>query len=483
MNESTPSPAGTPGVGSAQPPAVPAVEGAADENRPLESQWLQWRAYLAAREGVDADDVAELEDHLTAQIEDLTAQGLAADEAFLVAVKRLGSHSVLAADFARENAEAFWKQLVVADGSEKTRSDPAGFRPMIGFAVAAGLVVIAAFRVGNHVPEIPLPAMAAGALLGLFAVLSGYFVWLRRPRAWAGAAVAFTLALLLVAATIGYPYLAPGPATTQLLALIHLPVALLLLGGVSYLGDRWRTLTRWMDYLRFVGEWVIYLALIALGAQVLLGLAAGLFVLIGLDPSSVLGEWALPAGLGGTLVVSAWLVEAKKSIVENLAPVLTMVFTPLFVLLLVALFAAMLSVGDLTKADRGLLILVDLLLVVVWGLVLFATSARAEAARPRPFDWLQLGLLVSALAVDLLVLVAMAGRIGEFGASPNKVAALGENLVIAVNLVGALWLQARFLGGQIAVDALRTWQCRYLPVIGVWATVVVVVFPPIFGFR
>ncbi|MFV0406622.1 MAG: permease prefix domain 1-containing protein [Propioniciclava sp.] len=450
----------------------------------------QWRGYLASRPGVGADDVAELEDHLTSQVDDLCRRGLAPDEAFLVAVKRLGSQSALAADFAREHASSFWKQLVL-DGSDPAQL-PAGrlaFGSMLGFAAAAGLFLVGVGQVVQRLGERASVTVLMVGLLGLFAILAGYFVWQRRPTAVGGVAGAMGCAAVLVLASVTYPFGVAGregeilgSASTQLVALIHVPIALLVLLGVAYLGDEWRLVRRWMDYLRFVGEWVIYLALIALGALVLLGLTVGLFLLIDLDPTLVVMEVVFPAGLGGALVVAAWLVEAKKSMVENMAPVLTTIFTPLFTLLLVVLFLAMLVVGDLSQADRELLIMVDLLLIVVWGLVLFATSARTDAARPQIFDWLQVTLLISALLVDVLVLFAMADRIGEFGASPNKVAALGENMVIAVNLAGALWLHVGFLRGRMAMESLRRWQCRYLPVIGVWAAVVVLLFPPLFGF-
>ncbi len=57
----------------------------------LESEIAEWRTFVAQGRAVDGRDVEELEAHLRDQIADLDAAGLAADEAFLVAVKRLGS--------------------------------------------------------------------------------------------------------------------------------------------------------------------------------------------------------------------------------------------------------------------------------------------------------------------------------------------------------------------------------------------------------
>ena len=58
--------------------------------------------------------MAELEDHLREQVAGLAGAGLDADEAFLVAVKRMGSLDALSREFALEHSERLWKQLVMS---------------------------------------------------------------------------------------------------------------------------------------------------------------------------------------------------------------------------------------------------------------------------------------------------------------------------------------------------------------------------------
>ena len=167
--------------------------------------------------------------------------------------------------------------------------------------------------------------------------------------------------------------------------------------------------------------------------------------------------------------------------IENMAPVLTAMFTPLFTLLLVAFLATMALTGQ-TGAKREVLIGFDLLLVVVWGLVLFSVASRRPGP-PRPGDVLQLVLVAAAIAVDVVVLAAVVARVGEYGVSPNKVAALGENVILLVNLLGTGWLLVGFLRRRRPFVALEAWQSRYLAVVGAWAAVVVLVLPVAFGFR
>ena len=131
---------------------------------------------------------------------------------------------------------------------------------------------------------------------------------------------------------------------------------------------------------------------------------------------------------------------------------------------------------------REVLIGFDLLLALVLGLLLYGVSSRDAGAPPGLFDLVQLLLLLAALAADAVALAAIRARISEFGFSANKAAALGENLVLLVNLAGSAWLYARFLRGRGSFAALERWQTAYLPVYAVWAGIVAVIFPPLFGY-
>ena len=166
-----------------------------------------------------------------------------------------------------------------------------------------------------------------------------------------------------------------------------------------------------------------------------------------------------------------------------MAPVLTRLFTPLFTILLLVFLGTMAWTGNPISVKREELIGFDLLLAVVVGLVLYAASARDPQAPSDFFDGLQLLLVVSALVVDLVALAAIAARISEFGLTPNRVAALGENLILFVNLAWSAWLYARFLRHRGSFAVLERWQIAYLPVYAIWAALVVVVFPPVFGYR
>src|SRR5258707_731073 len=111
-------------------------------DRPLEEQIAQWRAYVSRRQALHGPDVEELDGHLRDQLTALIESGLTADEAFLVAVKRMGSLDALSREFARAHSERLWKQLVMApDADTSATTGRTELFTVLTLAVAAGLAV------------------------------------------------------------------------------------------------------------------------------------------------------------------------------------------------------------------------------------------------------------------------------------------------------------------------------------------------------
>jgi hypothetical protein len=446
----------------------------------LEEQIDQWRDYLRRRQAIHSVDVAELEDHLREQVTVLVDAGLATDEAFLVAVKRMGDLDALSREFAREHSDRLWKQLVVVapdSGEARARARTDAF-VAFGLAAAAALAVKAPTLFGIDLDE-DGGFYARNLSLFVLPLLTGYFVWKRRLDA----ATVRLLALAFVAAGVFanvYPFAPDG--STEVLTALHLPIALWVVVGIAYAGGRWRQVAGRMDFIRFSGELLIYYVLIALGGGVLVGFMAMIFQAIGVDVESFFASWVLPCGAAGAVVVASWLVEAKQSVIENMAPVLTRLFTPLFAAVLVTFLGTMLWTGHGVDVERDVLIAFDLLLVIVLGLLLYYVSARDPQAPPGGIDVLQVVLVVSALGADAVALWAIGARITEFGFTPNRVAALGENAILLVNLAWSAVLYIRFLRGRGSFTSLERWQTDYVWVYALWAAIVVIAFPPVFAY-
>jgi hypothetical protein len=351
-----------------------------------------------------------------------------------------------------------------------------------GLAIAAALAIKAPGLFGIPFGGGDRADAFYGRNVSLFVLplLAAYFAWKRRLSAAGIATLAFPFA---AAATLVNAYPFSPRSDTVILTALHLPIALWLAIGVAHARNRWFAEAARMNFVRFSGELVIYYVLIALGGGVFTGFTVMLFQAIGIKADRLAGHWLIPCGAMGAVIIASWLVETKARVMENMAPVLTRLFTPLFTLLLLIFLGTMAWTGHPIDVKREILIGFDLLLVLVVGLVVYAASARSPAASPDYFDRLQLLLVVSALVVDGLALAAIAARISEFGFTPNRVAALGENIILLVNLIWTAWLYARFVTRRRAFGDLERWQMAYLPVYSLWAALVVIVFPPLFGYR
>jgi hypothetical protein len=448
---------------------------------PLEEQIGQWRTYLSRRRAIHPVDVEELEDHLRNQISTLVDAGLSPDEAFLVAVKRMGAQDAIANEFAREHSERLWKQLIVVGEGTEAASGDSRREMFVAFAlaVAAALAIKVPGLFGIEMSDENGGFYARNAALFVLPLLTGYFVWKRRIGAgtWGWLAAGFAVAAVIANV---FPF-QPSSDTEALLAL-HLPIVLWLVVGVAYAAGRWRDGNARMDLVRFSGELFIYYVLIALGGGVLTGFTAIIFQAIGIDIEPFFESWLLPCGALGGVIVASWLVEAKQSVVENMAPVLARLFTPLFATTLLVFLGTMVWSGRGIDIEREVLIAFDLLLVLVLALLLYSVSARDRHAPRDAFDVLIVVLVVLALVTDGVALAAIAARITEYGWTPNRLAALGMNVVLLVNLAWSSWLYLRFLRGRGSFAPIERWQTAYLPVYGAWAAIVVLVFPPLFGY-
>jgi hypothetical protein len=426
-------------------------------------------------------DVEELEDQLRGSVDELVGVGLRPDEAFLVAVKRMGSLDDLSREFAREHSERLWKQLVLSGDTDSPVANTRSRRDLlVMIACAAGAVVSvkAPELFGQNWGE-DGEFYARNFALFTLPWLAAFLVWRRRAKP---AVIGVLVALFALGAVAANIYQLADDSQSLVVSGIHLPIALWFVVGLAYVADDLRSSRRRMDFIRFTGELFVYYVLMGLGGGVLIAFTFGTFQAIGLDPETFVSDWLLPGGMVAAVVVAGWLVEAKQGVVENIAPVLTRLFTPLFTAVLLAFLVAFGLTSERIEVEREALILFDLLLVVVLGLLLYSISARDPLAPPGLFDKLQLALVVSALIIDVLVLLAITGRITEYGTTPNKTAALGENVILLANLAWSAWLLLGFIRRHTPFTALERWQTNYLPVYAVWAWIVALAFPPLFNY-
>jgi len=93
-----------------------------------------------------------------------------------------------------------------------------------------------------------------------------------------------------------------------------------------------------------------------------------------------------------------------------------------------------------------------------------------------------LALILVALVVDIVAISAVVFRLSSFGITPNKIAALGENILLLMNIGGLAALYTLFFFRKLSFKTLEVWQTRCIPVYIGWMAVIIFVFPLIFQF-
>lgn len=448
----------------------------------LEYNICSWSDHLRSRGKLKENDILELESHLRDEIDDLTKAGLTPDEAFIISVKRVGNVNAISNEYSKLNMTAFWKHLLVEQADQVSgKKNRRNIALVVLFSLLAGTLAKIPEFFGYHLTN---PAYNLFYLknLSLFILpLVALYFLITRKLNWKYSVA--TLGTICLSAIIINLYPSFAPNNTGLLTAIHLPIFLWLIVGIAYIGKGWRESNGRMDFLRFTGETIIYGGLVFCGIIALGMFIQVIFSTIKIDIFWFDMEYLFIYGGCAAVMVAVYLVEAKKSIVENFAPILAKIFSPLFLISMVAFLVAMIATGKSPYDERNFLIGFDLMLVVVLGLVLYVISARGLNVLPNLFDYMNLALIVMALIIDFVALSAIVYRLSAYGVSANKIAALGENLVLMFNLGGLAVQYLGFFRKKIDFSLLERWQTAYIYVYAIWMAVVAFAFPLIFGFH
>ena len=439
----------------------------------------EWRNYWLSSGTISDSEIEELEDHLREEIASLTKKGLAEEEAFLIAVRRMGNLPSLSKEFRKVNTNDLWKKLFsepvdIEDRRNRTRD----LILVVALALTSALLIELPklFGIGFEENQIFYFKNLSFFVLPF---ITFYFIQKRRIPVPAIVSIVLTFLLSLLLINL-YPF--SEESHTFILSFIHLPLCLWFFVGIAYTGSEWRGVSRRMDFLRFSGEIFIYETLLVCGIFVISGLTIVLFESIGIDAENYVFEnFALPAAIASP-IIAAYLVDQKKSVVENFAPILARIFAPLLLCVMLVFLGTMAVLQKSPFLERTFLIEFDLMLILVLGIVFYIISTRGETKGPQFYDWISFLLISVALIIDVIALSAIVFRLSSFGVSPNKLAALGENVLVFINLLGMAILYLQFFRRKISFALLEKWQTRLLPYYALWLGFVGLIFPLMFSF-
>lgn len=314
----------------------------------------------------------------------------------------------------------------------------------------------------------------------VFPVLMAYFAWKNR--------LALTKILLITGVTLAgliYINLLPdvGESDVLILVCIHLLVVLWFILGFAYVGRMDNKEGKRLSFLKYNGDLVVISVLILISGGILTGITVGLFNLIGISIETFWFEYVAVFGLAAIPLIGTYLIRTNPQLVGKVSPVIARIFSPIVLVMLVIYLVAMIYSGKDPYNDREFLLIFNSLFIGVMALIFFSVAETAGETKSKPEIWILFLLSIVTTIVNGIALSAIIFRISEWGITPNRVAVLGVNVLIFVNLVLVIAKLFKVIFRKTEINSVGTGMALYLPVYFIWAAIVTFLFPLFFGME
>ena len=222
---------------------------------------------------------------------------------------------------------------------------------------------------------------------------------------------------------------------------------------------------------------------ILIAGAILSAVTVGLFEMINIKIEEFYFSHVAIWGLAAAPIFGTYLVQQNPQLVKNVSPIIAKVFTPLVLVMLVVYLIAIIYTGKDPYNDREFLFIFNLLLIGVMAIILFSISESAQNEAGKIELLLLLGLSIVTIVVNGIALSAILFRIFEFGITPNRLAVLGSNVLILVNLLMVAYRLFKTLRDASEIENVEKSIAMFLPIYSVWTIIVTFLFPLIFAFK
>lgn len=313
----------------------------------------------------------------------------------------------------------------------------------------------------------------------VFPFLMLFFMWEKHIRfrnvvwVWIMCAVAFLYILFL-----------PGnwKKDTFLLACLYMPVLLWALLGVVYMHNRLSDQQGRFLYLQYNGDLVVMTQLILAAGAAFTGITFALFSLIQVHLQEIYFQYIGIWGLAASPIVATYLIETNPQLVRKISPIIATIFAPLTLLMLVSYLITLLFIGKNPYNDRDFLLVFNLVLIGVMAIIFFSVVSISESLSGF-MTWILLALSVVTLLFCGIALSAIVFRTFKWGITPNRLAVLGNDVLMMINLLLIAYQLFRTIAYKHAPEAVHHSITSFLPVYVLWAICVSFLFPVVFHFQ
>lgn len=314
----------------------------------------------------------------------------------------------------------------------------------------------------------------------IFPLLTAYFVWKRKSKTnrMAIASIVILISVLFINSLPNN-----NTSDTLILACIHLPLLLWSVLGFIFVGDNLKNYQTRLDFLRYNGDVVVMTAVILIAGGILAGVTMGLFRLIDIRVEEFYFQYIGIWGLAAAPIVGTYLVQTNPHLVNKVSPVIAKVFTPLVLVTLIIYLIAVMYTGKDPYNDREFLLIFNMLLIGVMAIIFFSITETSKNAGGK-FGFMMLFILsVVTIVINGIALSAILFRISEWGITPNRLAVLGGNILILINLLLVTFRLFKAIKDGNEINKVENSIASYLPIYSLWTILVTFVFPVIFNFK
>ncbi len=312
-----------------------------------------------------------------------------------------------------------------------------------------------------------------------FTMLIVYFSWKEKISV-----KKVILPMLFVALSAVYINLLPNTTNDSIiLACIHLPIFLWMIAGYLFVGGELKSTQKKIDYLRFNGDFVVMTAIIMLAGFLFSAITIGLFSLIGINIEEFYAEKIAIWGLSAVPIVVTYLVQNNPQLVNKISPTIAKIFTPIVFVTLLIFLVTIIYTGKNLYDDRNFLMIFNALLIGVMAIILFSVTEATKKKNEKISLWFLVGLSSLTIILNSLALSAIVFRITEFGITPNRLAVIGANVLIFVNLVFVAYKLLLIVRGKSELYKVEAVIAMFIPIYGIWAALVTFLLPLFFNFK
>lgn len=309
-------------------------------------------------------------------------------------------------------------------------------------------------------------------------ILMMYFIWKTKPEL---KKIIFIIFAVLGSVIFINLYPAKETSDTLLLSCIHLPLFLWSLLGFTYVGGNLKNYPERIGFLRFNGDLVVMTTIIIISGVIFRGITMTLVSYLKIS-MEFYQENVIVFGASAAPIVATYVITKNPAIVKKVSPVMARIFSPIVLITLIIYLAAIIITGKDPYNDRQFLLTFNFLLIGVLAIILFFVTGIVNKSESKSDKIILLSLSVITIIVNCVALSAIVFRISEWGITPNRLAVLGSNILILINLILVSVKLFKCVFGYGNINSVEKIISFYLPVYSLWTMIVTFIFPLVFGF-